>query len=77
MKAFEADSTFDPKISLRYQATDDLVLRVKFIFQRALLNQLFNSDVGLEGIQDYDTDGNAVGGTCLPRTASLRKQIQI
>ena len=71
-ESLEADSTLDPKISLRYQATDDLVLRasVSSSFREPSLNQLFNSDVGLEGIQDYDTDGNAVGGTAFIRIAS-------
>ena len=39
-------------------------------FREPSLNHLFNSDVGLEGIQDYDTDGNAVGGTAFIRIAS-------
>ena len=71
-ESLEEDSTLDPKISLRYQATDDLVLRasVSSSFREPSLNQLFNSDVGLEGIQDYDTDGNAVGGTAFIRIAS-------
>ena len=68
----EKDSTLDPKISLRYQATDDLVIRASASssFREPSLNQLFNSDVGLEGIQDYDTNGNTVGGTAFIRIAS-------
>ena len=71
-ESLEDDSTLDPKISLRYQATDDLVLRASASssYREPSLNQLFNSDVGLEGIQDYDTDGNAVGGTAFIRIAS-------
>ena len=71
-ESLEEDSTLDPKISLRYQATDDLVLRASASssYREPSLNQLFNSDVGLEGIQDYDSSGNAVGGTAFIRIAS-------
>ena len=53
-ESLEDDSTVDPKISLRYQATDDLVLRasVSSSFREATLAQLYASGVGLQGIQD-------------------------
>lgn len=68
----EADSTVDPKISLRYQATDDLVLRASAssAFREPSLAQLYASSVGLEGIQDYDANGNAVGSTAFIRIAA-------
>ncbi len=68
----ESDSTVDPKISLRYQATDELVFRASASssFREPTLSQLYASSVGLEGIQDYDTNGNTVGGTAFIRIAA-------
>ena len=67
----ETDSNVDPKISLRYQASDDVVLRasVSTSFREPSLSQLFTSGVGLQGIQDYNTDGSAKGGTVFIRIA--------
>ena len=67
----ETDSNVDPKISLRYQANDDIVLRasVSTSFREPSLSQLFTSGVGLQGIQDYNTDGSAKGGTVFIRIA--------
>jgi iron complex outermembrane receptor protein len=69
----EDDSSVDPKVSFRYQASDDIVLRASFStsFREASLSQLTTSDVGLQGIQDYDADGNAVGGTAFIRIATI------
>ena len=46
----ETDSNVDPKISLRYQANDDVVLRasVSTSFREPSLSQLFTSGVGLQ-----------------------------
>ena len=68
----EDDSTVDPKLSLRYQATDNLVLRasVSQSFREPTLAQLYASQVGLEGIQDFDTDGNTVGNPTFIRIAA-------
>jgi iron complex outermembrane receptor protein len=67
----ESDSTFDPKLSLRLQATDELVLRasVSSSFREASLAQLYASSVGLQGIQDFNADGTAKGGTLFIRIA--------
>jgi iron complex outermembrane receptor protein len=67
----ESDSNVDPKISIRYQASDDLIFRasVSTSFREASLSQLFTSGVGLQGIQDYNTDGSAKGGTAFIRIA--------
>ena len=58
-ESLEEESTVDPKISLRYQASDNVVLRasVSQSYREPTLAQLYASDVGLEGIQDYNTDG--------------------
>ena len=67
----ENDSNVDPKISLRYQANDDVVLRasVSTSFREPSLAQLFSDTVGLQGIQDFDTDGNTVGQASFIRIA--------
>ena len=71
-ESLDADSTFDPKISLRYEANDDLVLRasVSTSFREASLAQMYASTVGLEGIQDYNVAGATVGSTTFIRIAS-------
>ena len=57
---------------MRYQATDELVFRASASssFREPTLSQRYASSVGLEGIQDYDTDGNTVGGTAFIRIAA-------
>ncbi|MDC3124928.1 TonB-dependent receptor [Gammaproteobacteria bacterium] len=67
----ENDSNVDPKISVRYQASDDVVLRasVSTSFREPSLAQLYSDTVGLQGIQDFDTDGNTVGQASFIRIA--------
>jgi len=67
----DSGSTFDPKVSMRYQMTDNLVLRASAStsYREASLFQLYNSAVSLQGIQDFDSDGNAKGGTAFIRVA--------
>jgi iron complex outermembrane receptor protein len=64
-------STFDPKVSARYQVTDGLVLRgsASTSFRQASLHQLYNSVVSLQGIQDFDQSGAAIPGTAFIRVA--------
>jgi iron complex outermembrane receptor protein len=61
------NSTFDPKISARYQVIDGLALRASASssFRQASLHQLYASSVSLQNIQDYDAAGNAIPGTSL------------
>ena len=68
----ETDSNIAPKISLRYQANDEVTLRasVSTSFREPSLSQLFTSGVGLQGIQDYNADGSAKGGTAFIRIAT-------
>jgi len=65
------DSTFDPKISLRYEVSENLILRASAStsFREASLAQLYSSGVGLQGIQDFTTDGAPKGGTTFIRIA--------
>jgi iron complex outermembrane recepter protein len=67
----DSDSTFDPKLSVRYVVNDSLVLRASASssFREASLHQLYASSVGLQGIQDYDTAGNPVGDAVFIRVA--------
>ena len=67
----ETDSSINPKISFRYQATDNLALRASFStsFREASLAQLTSTTIGLQGIQDYNTDGSPKGGTTFIRIA--------
>ncbi|MEH6558223.1 MAG: TonB-dependent receptor [Oceanicoccus sp.] len=67
----DAGSTFDPKLSARFQATDTLILRASLStsYRAASLHQLYASSVGLQGIQDYDTAGNPIGSTVFIRIA--------
>ena len=67
----ETDSTINPKISMRFQANDNLVLRgsVSTAFREASLSQLNNSQVSLQGIQDFDEAGNPVGAASFIRIA--------
>ena len=67
----ENDSNVDPKISLRYQVNDDVILRasVSTSFREPSLAQLYSDTVGLQGIQDFDEDGNTVGQATFIRIA--------
>ena len=67
----ESDSSVDPKIALRYQASDELALRASFStsFREASLAQLTSTNISLQGIQDYNADGSAKGGTAFIRIA--------
>ena len=55
MKNLENDSAVNPKISARYQASDNLVLRASLStsFREASLAQLTATTIGLQGIQDF------------------------
>ena len=67
----ENDSNIDPKISLRYEVNDEVIVRasVSTSYREASLSQLTTSGVGLQGIQDYNEDGSAKGGTAFIRIA--------
>ena len=67
----ESDETIDPKLSLRYQASDSVVLRasVSTSFREPSLAQLYADNVGLQGMTDYNTDGTAIPGSTFIRIA--------
>ena len=72
----EKDSSINPKISFRYQATNNLALRASFStsFREASLAQLTSTTIGLQGIQDFNADGSPKGGTTFIRIAQANNQ---
>jgi len=67
----DGGSTFDPKLSARFQATEDLVLRasISTSYREASLHQLYASAVSLQGIQDFNADGSTKGTPVFIRVA--------
>ena len=70
-ESLESDSSVNPKISARYEVSDDLILRASLStsFREASLSQLTATTIGLQGIQDFDTTGAPVGGVAFIRIA--------
>ena len=68
----ETDSSVDPKLSLRWQATDDLVLRgsASTAFREPSLSQFSSLETSLQGIQDFNPDGTPKGGVAFIRVTS-------
>jgi iron complex outermembrane receptor protein len=66
-----SDQTWNPKVSMRYAMSENLVLRGSFStsFREASLSQLGSSLVALEGLQDFNVDGTRNGGTAFVRVA--------
>jgi iron complex outermembrane receptor protein len=71
-ESLESDTTFNPKVSMRYQMSDSLVLRGSYSssFREASLSQMTASLVSLQGLQDYNTDGTTRGKTAFIRVAA-------
>jgi iron complex outermembrane receptor protein len=67
----ESDQTWNPKFSMRYTMSDDLILRGSYStsFREASISQLSSSLVALEGLQDFNVDGTRNGGTAFVRVA--------
>jgi iron complex outermembrane receptor protein len=70
-ESLENDNPINPKISARYQASDNLVLRgsLSTSFREPSLVQLNSDLVSLQGLQDYKADGTTNGGTAFIRVA--------
>ena len=56
---FQNDSSFDPKISFKYIATEDITLRISrsSSFSMPSMAQMFSSDINLGSVRDFN--GNA------------------
>jgi len=67
----DSGSSVDPKISFKYQASDNLALRASFStsFREASLAQLTSTVISLQGIQDFTAAGAPKGGTAFIRIA--------
>ena len=67
----ESDQTWNPKFSMRYAMSDDVILRGSYStsFREASISQLSSSLVALEGLQDFNVDGTRNGGTAFVRVA--------
>ena len=65
----EFGTSIDPKIALRWQASDMLVLRASAstAFRQPSLSQVNAQIVQLINIQDYNIDGTAKGGSAFVR----------
>ncbi|MFK8048731.1 MAG: TonB-dependent receptor [Halioglobus sp.] len=68
----ETDSSVDPKLSVRWQATEELVLRgsVSTAFREPSLSQFTSLETSLQGIQDFNPDGTPKGGVAFIRVSS-------
>ena len=71
-ESLESDTTFNPKVSMRYLMSDSLVLRGSYStsFREASLSQMSASLVSLQGLQDFNTDGSPKGSTAFIRVAA-------
>ena len=67
----ESDQTWNPKFSMRYVMSDDVVLRGSYStsFREASISQLSSNLVALEGLQDFNVDGSRRGSTAFVRVA--------
>jgi iron complex outermembrane receptor protein len=65
----DTDESVDPKLSVRWQAMDSLVLRgsVSTAFREPSLAQFYSQETSLQGIQDFNPDGTAKGGAVFIR----------
>lgn len=72
----DSESTYNPKASLRYQMSDDLVLRGSFStsFREPSLSQLSSSLVSLQGLQDFNADGTPKGSVSFIRVAVAKNE---
>jgi iron complex outermembrane receptor protein len=68
----DTDSSLDPKISLRWQVLDSLILRASAstAFREPSLSQFYAQETSLQGLQDFDADGNPVGNSIFVRVNS-------
>ena len=66
-----SESTFDPKVSMRYQMNDNLVLRGSYStsFRAVSYTHLRAHETALQGLQDFNPDGTRKGSTAFIRVA--------
>lgn len=68
----DSDSSIDPKIALRWQLSDQWIVRASAstAFREPSLSQQYASTVTLNGIQDFNADGSAKGGVSFIRVSA-------
>jgi iron complex outermembrane receptor protein len=68
-EALDSDDSLNPKLSIRWQATDSLVLRgsVSTAFREPSLIQFHGRETSLQGLQDFNPDGTPKGGVVFVR----------
>jgi iron complex outermembrane receptor protein len=69
----DTDESIDPKIALRWQATDSFVLRASAstAFREPSLSQFNSNETSLQGLQDFNPDGTPKGGVVFVRVNSV------
>lgn len=68
-ESLDSGSSVDPKLAVRWQVSEHVALRASAstAFREPSLSQINAQIVQLEGIQDYNADGTAKGGTAFIR----------
>ncbi|MEH6634169.1 MAG: TonB-dependent receptor [Halioglobus sp.] len=68
----DTDESVDPKLSVRWQALESLVLRASAstAFREPSLAQFYAQDGSLQGLQDFNPDGTPKGSTVFVRVNS-------
>lgn len=72
----DTDSSVDPKIAVRWQVTDSVIMRASAstAFREPSLAQFNATDTSLQGIQDFNPDGTPKGGAVFVRVNSIGNQ---
>ncbi|MEH6569805.1 MAG: TonB-dependent receptor [Halioglobus sp.] len=72
----DTDSSVDPKIAIRWQATDTVILRASAstAFREPSLAQFNATETSLQGIQDFNPDGTPKGGAVFVRVNATGNQ---
>ncbi len=65
-------SSVDPKISVRWQVADSVILRASAstAFREPSLSQIYSQETSLQGLQDFNSDGTTKGGVVFVRVNS-------
>ncbi|MEP0200711.1 MAG: TonB-dependent receptor [Halioglobus sp.] len=75
----DTDDSIDPKIAIRWQALDSVVLRASAstAFREPSLSQFNAFETSLQGLQDFNPDGTTKGGVVFVRvTAAGNKDLE-
>ena len=75
----DTDQSLDPKVAVRWQASDSLVLRgsVSTAFREPSLAQFHARETSLQGLQDFNPDGTPKGGVVFVRVNAAGNPILV